>query len=291
VNPRTDAAAGSLSAAIRAARDRLVRAGVPEDEAALDADVLARTILGWDRAALLARGRDAPPPGFSARFDAVLQRRVAREPVAYIVGTREFWGLEVEVTPDVLVPRPETEILVEQVLLRASRTTASPLIADVGTGSGCLAVSLARELPRARLVATDTSAAALAVAARNAARHGVRDQVRFVRTDLLTGLSASFDLIVSNPPYVPATDAPTLQPEVARFEPPRALYGGADGLSVIGRLLEDAPARLRPGAPLIMEIGFGQREAVEAIAEAAGWTDIRFVPDLAGIDRAVVLSR
>ena len=204
---------------IRDARRRFEQAGIEPAEAAIDADVLARHALGgWERGQLLVRAHDACPAGFAGVFEALVRRRERREPTGYIIGHREFWNLDMEVGPGVLVPRPETEFLVEEALSRLSPAArerrASPdrrvrrrpphaRIADVGTGSGCVSVALARWLPACVIVATDTSDEALAVARRNAERHDVTGRVRFVRADLLAGVEGPFDAIVSNPPYVP----------------------------------------------------------------------------------------
>lgn len=271
------------------ARSRLVHAGIPDHDAALDAEVLARHALGWNRAALLSRGRGPAPPGFSERFDALVSRRVLREPVAYIVGHREFWGLEFEVTRDVLVPRPETEIIVEEAVAFA-RANGSRQVIDVGAGSGCIAIAVAHELRGVHVVATDTSAAALAVASRNAARHGVSDRVSFVRTDLLHGLGANADVILSNPPYIPDRDAPTLPPEVA-YEPSSALFGGDDGLDVVRRLLHEAPKALAPGGRLVIEFGVDQEQGVRIAAAAAGWSVVTVRADLQRIPRTIVLEK
>ena len=275
---------------IAQARSRLVRAGIPDQDAAFDAEVLARHALGWDRAALVSRGRETAPPGFTERFDALVSRRVLREPVAYIVGHREFWGLEFEVTPDVLIPRPETEIIVEEAVAFA-RANACRRIVDAGTGSGCIAVAVARELSDVQVIATDVSVAALAIASKNAARHGVANRISFVRMDLLDGLDAAADLILSNPPYLRERDAAVLQPEVAKFEPWPALFGGDDGLDVVRRLVQEAPKALAPGGRLVIEFGVDQEHGVRSAAESAGWNVVTLRPDLRGIPRTIVLSR
>ena len=273
------------------ARERLVRAGLSTGEAALDAEVLARHVLDCDRATLLTRAHDPLPSAFSRLYNELVQRRVAREPVAYIVGHREFWGLEFEVTPDVLIPRPETELVIEEALSEFPHKAVVHTIIDVGTGSGCLAVILAIEFAAAGVVAVDSSPAALDVARRNALRHNVSERVSAVHGDLLRGIHVSADLIVSNPPYVPDTDAATLQPEVARYEPASALYAGPNGLAVIYRLLADAPDRLAREGRLIVEFGFGQEPAVREAALQSGWTTERVRPDLQGIPRVAVLRR
>jgi len=279
----------SVQDRIAAARDTLVRAGVQPADAAIDAAVLARHALGWDRAMLLARGREAPPASFDRPFETFVARRAAREPVAMILGVREFWGLDFEVTPDVLVPRPESEFIVEEAL--AEFSSPPRLIVDVGTGTGCLAIALSHEFPSSRTIATDISAAALTVAARNARRHGVAGRVSFVRTHFLAGLLARADLIVSNPPYVPASAAPALAPEIVRHEPHTALFGGNDGLAAIREILASAADHLDADGRLIVEFGFGQEPEVSALAVRSGWRVRRVRDDLQGIARTIVLGR
>ncbi len=269
---------------------RLAGAGIDARDAAFDAEVLARWVLGWDRAAYLARWREPAPPGFEEPFESLVARRRLREPVARITGRREFWGLDFEVAPAVLVPRPESELLVETALARLGDRAARWEIADVGTGSGCLAVALARELPRARVAATDICPDALEVARRNAARHGAADRVAFRRADLLDGLPGPFDLIVSNPPYVPDAVIDTLAPEVRRHEPAAALRGGPDGLDTVRRLVTATASRLRAGGWLVIEIGAGQSGEAADIGREAGMRTVAVHPDLQGIPRSVVMQ-
>jgi release factor glutamine methyltransferase len=280
----------SLHERLTEARQSLIRAGIPEVEAAVDAEVLARHVLECDRATLLTRSRDAIPSAFDRLYNPLITRRAAREPIAYIVGHREFWGLDFEVTPDVLIPRPETEFIVEEAVSIASRTLTRRII-DVGTGSGCLAVALAVEFPAARVVATDVSPAALDIAGRNADRHNVGGRISFVQSDLLERVEGTAQLIASNPPYVPDGAAAALQPEVARYEPSGALYAGADGLAVIRRLLAAGPRCLADDGWLVVEFGFGQAAAVRAAAAEAGWQVARLRADLQGIPRVAVLRR
>ncbi|HEY7058489.1 MAG TPA: peptide chain release factor N(5)-glutamine methyltransferase [Vicinamibacterales bacterium] len=278
----------SLRERIARARETLIGAGIPAANAALDADLLARHALGWDRARLVADGRDRAPAGFDAAYDPLVARRATREPIAYIIGHREFWGLDFEVTPDVLIPRPETEFIVEEALA-AYRDAQPGLIVDIGTGSGCLAIALALEFPNAELIATDVSLAALNVARRNAVRHGVTPRIAFVQTDLMPR-SSKINLIVSNPPYVPLPDAPTLAPDVRAYEPRIALYADADGLGVYRRLLPETHgyATRAENTRLIVEVGYDQDAAVTALAVAAGWTLERARQDLQGITRTLV---
>jgi release factor glutamine methyltransferase len=273
------------------ARDRLVRAGISPEDAALDAEVLARHVLECDRATLLTRARDPLPSAFVRLYDELVQRRIAREPIAYIVGHREFWGLEFEVTPDVLIPRPETELVIEEALLAFPHRPLVHSVIDVGTGSGCLAVILAIEYASARVIGIDASPLALDVARRNAAEHNVSERISFVQGDLLQGVADPADLIVSNPPYVPDSDASNLQPEVARYEPRTALFAGPEGLTVIRRLLAEAPPHLAPEGRLIVEFGFGQESGVRDAARQTGWTTERIRRDLQGIPRVAVLRR
>jgi release factor glutamine methyltransferase len=234
----------------------------------------------------------ASSPEFAEAFDELIRRRASREPVAYITGVREFYGREFHVTPAVLIPRPETELVVEEALsaLPSTRRASGGLfIVDVGTGSGCLAVTMALERPDARVLATDISAAALEVARANAQALGVADRVEFMRTSLLPPLDAPADMIVSNPPYIPERDRPTLQPDVREFEPVQALFGGDDGLDVIRALVQAAAGALRRGGWLVMEIGAGQGPAVRTLIEQAGALSLGHVqPDLQGIERVVV---
>jgi release factor glutamine methyltransferase len=273
------------------ARDRFVRAGIPRDEAALDAEVLARHVLACDRATLLIRARDPLPSAFDRLFEALVERRVAREPVAYIIGQREFWGLDFEVTPAVLIPRPETELIVEEALAALPARDAVRRIVDVGTGSGCLAVALAIEFPSAIVIATDSSSAALEVARRNCARHNVTNRVSLVHADLLHGIGGSANLIVSNPPYLRDADAPHVQPEVVRYEPSSALFAGADGLDLVRRVFDEAPAYIAPDGRLIVEFGLGQDAAVRAASQQAGWTIDHVRKDLQDIPRVAILRR
>ena len=269
-------------------RRRLIAAGVDPHDALLDVEVLARHALGWNRARWLSRLGDPAPPGLD-RAGPLVARRRRREPVAQIIGSREFWGLEFEVTSDVLTPRPETELLVETALARLDDRAAVWSLADVGTGSGCLAVALSHELPRARCVATDISAAALGVARQNAARHGAAGRIAFHETPFLDGLDGPYDLIVSNPPYIPDHEMATLPPEVGRHEPGTALRGGRDGLDPARAIAPAAAARLRPGGWLLLEIGVDQDTEIGVIAAAAGLDLIEIAPDLRGIPRVAVM--
>lgn len=268
---------------------RLQAAGLEVSHARVDADVLMRHVLGWDRATLLLRRDDPLSPEDAAAYEALVARRGDRQPVPYLTGSREFYGRRFFVTPAVLIPRPETELVVDLVLRHTDRD-ARLRVADVCTGSGILAVTLACERRECRVVATDLSRAALSVARRNVQAHDVASRVVLVEGDLLSAIGGGFDVLVANPPYVPSTDAPTLTPEVYAHEPGVALFGGPDGLDVIGRLLPQAAARLRPGGWFVMEFGLGQRYDVVAHATRAGFDVESVVPDLQGIPR-VLLGR
>jgi release factor glutamine methyltransferase len=271
-------------------RARLVAAGIGEAEAAIDVDLYARTILGWDRARLVTELASEAPPSLEPRFSEWIGRRERREPTAYIVGVREFWGLDMAVTPAVLIPRPETEFIVEEALLVMAGHSA-PRIADIGTGSGCLAVALARSFPGSTVVATDVSSEALAIARQNAESHEVGNRIEFVETSYLDGVTQEFDLIVANPPYVRDRDKPGLSRDV-RHEPEVALFGGEDGLRDIGGVLDAVSTRLRPGGWVIMEFGYGQEDDVQALVGARGTLRLdRIRNDLQGIPRTAVIQR
>jgi len=276
-----------------AVRDRLERAGLTPADAAFDAEVLVRHALGWDRARWLAGRREPEPPGLETALEPLVTRREQREPIAYILGTREFWGLEFEVTPAVLIPRPETEFLVEEGLarLRPAGDGPAPYLIDVGTGSGCVAIAIAYERPDARVTAIDISAEALTVARRNAQRHAVH--VTFALGDLLVGVTDHPDIIVANPPYVPRRARPALSREVGGHEPHVALFGSdEDGLGTIRALLSQAANLLRPGGWLLFEFGYGQAEDVERlIAQHPTLRLERVREDLQGIERTAIVRR
>ena len=228
------------------------------------------------------------------QLTAHVERRCSGEPLEYIVGEQEFFGLSFLVSPAVLIPRPETEILVEKALALARRSSVESLrFADVGTGSGCIAVSVARELPQSHVWAVDISQAALAVACRNAARHGVADRVHFVCADMLECFRPPrpFDFILSNPPYVGGTEIPDLPPVVREHEPRVALFGGASGTEACTHLANEAGLYLAPGGYLLMEIGAGQSEVVTGILRSAKLEVETVVEDLSGIPRCIVACR
>lgn len=277
----------TLAEARRYARARLAAAGI--DEAALEADLLLAACLEVERAFLPAHGEVLLTSEQEQRYRDWVERRARREPLAYITGRRWFYGLELVVTPAVLIPRPETELLVELALAWLARRSMTATVVDVGTGSGAVAVALACHTPpTVRIVATDISAAALAVAQTNARRHGVADRIAWFQGDLLASLTIPVDLILANLPYVALAERDRLMPEVRDFEPPEALFAGEDGLSLIGRLLAQAPAYLQSGGGLLLEIGYGQDEAVLALARATFPTaHLTLHTDLAGIPRVL----
>jgi release factor glutamine methyltransferase len=277
---------------VAAARQQLREAGISLDEADLDARLLAEHILGWDATEFFTSANGPEPEEFQTAYGRLVERRTRREPLAYITRRQAFWDLVFEVSPAVLIPRPESELIVEAALELYPSSEGVLAIADVCTGSGCLAVALARERSAARVIATDISGAALDVARRNAERHGVADRIEFVRGDLVDPVADPVDLIVCNPPYVNDGDRLGLQPEVRDHEPAIALFGGSDGLHVITRLVDGAPTRLRPGGHLIFEFGFGQDEAIETlIGNARGLRMLGLRRDLQGIARTAVAER
>jgi release factor glutamine methyltransferase len=295
----------NIRTALREAIVRLESEGVPS--APLAAELLLLHVVARDRAWLYAHPEAPLASEDWQRYFALIARRAAGTPVQHLTGQQEFWGLEFEVTPDVLIPRPETEHVVEVALERLSARRSETLrVADVGTGSGCLAVALACELPQARVFATDVSAAALAVARRNAARHGVAARIGFLECNLLDAFSRegasrerttnlagdlAFDLIVSNPPYVALADAASLPREVREHEPAVALFAGEAGLDVYGPLVRQAERWLAPGGVLVLELGYNSAEHVRGLLSAAGLRDIEIANDLAGVARVASAIR
>jgi release factor glutamine methyltransferase len=274
---------------------RLLRQGGVGD-ARREAGSLLAHALGRDRAYLFTHDDERLGEEESSAFRRLVERRAAGEPLQYVTGRQEFYGLDFEVTPDVLIPRPETELLVEAAL-EVLRAHAAPLVCDVGTGSGCIAVALLHERADARAVALDISSAALRVARRNAERHGVSERLAALVSDCFDALRgggpgrARFPLVVSNPPYIAEGELAGLQREVRDHEPRAALTPGGDGLSVIRRLVSEAPEFLEPGGHLLFEIGFGQHEQVAALLDPNVWTLLDIRRDLQGIPRLVALRR
>jgi release factor glutamine methyltransferase len=263
--------------------------GKGAESARLEAQLLLAHALGYNRTQLYMHPDEIPAEESRARFRELVQQRVKGKPVAYLLGRKEFFSLEFEVTPAVLIPRPDTEWLATECVKRA-RSLGAPRILDVGTGSGCLAVALAQQLEQAQVTATDLSAEALEVARRNAARHKVAERIRFFQGDLLDAVppGETFDFIVSNPPYIPSAVIDQLDPDVREHEPRLALDGGPDGFLVFDRLIDQTPARLVPGGWLLVEIGAEQeQEGRNRLARIAGYQLGATVRDLAGRPRVL----
>jgi release factor glutamine methyltransferase len=295
--------------ALKEAMTRLRAAHVPSHT--LAAELLLMHALGHDRTWLYTNPESQLDSSAVETYFALIARRAAGEPTQYLTGKQEFWGLEFEVTPEVLIPRPETEHVVEVALevlgvrgFKIDMITGAPSprlrVADVGTGSGCLAVALANELPHAEIIATDISAAALGVARRNAARHAVADRIQFLETDLLEALLASalaphpspFDLVVSNPPYVARHEAGALAREVRDHEPHAALFGGPTGVEIYSRLIEQAGWLLRTGGILVLELGYNSADEVRKMFHVQRhWANVSITHDLAGIPRVLSAIR
>lgn len=277
----------------------------------LAAELILLHALGRDRTWLYAHPEEEVAETQAQRFFALIARRAAGEPTQHLTGKQEFWGLEFEVTPDVLIPRPETEHVIEVALdrlavreLRAGRPQntlgAGLQIADVGTGSGCIAIALAKELPGAKIYATDVSLAALEVACRNAINNGVRD-VSFLQGNLLevflTAIAprgdkpVRLDLIVSNPPYIGRREAATLMREVREHEPEVALYGGEEGYELYAGLIAESASCLKPGGILVLELGYDSLAAVQPLLDATNWINVGVTNDLAGIPRVIAAER
>jgi release factor glutamine methyltransferase len=268
----------------------------------LAAELLLLHVLGRDRTWLYAHPEEQISPADADRFFKLIARRAAGEPTQHLTGKQEFWGLEFEVTPDVLIPRPETEHVIEVALdrlavreLRAGRkqtlTGEGLQIADIGTGSGCIAVALAKELPGSTIFNTDISSPALAVSRRNAMRHNVTNQIQFLEGTLLDMVATQFDLIASNPPYVGRREAETLMREVRDHEPEIALYGGEEGYEFYAELITQAAMHLKPGGILVLELGHNTLPAVQPLLDAPTWTNVGVTNDLAGIPRVLAAER
>ena len=273
----------------------------------LAAELLLLHVVGRDRTWLYAHPEDEISAEQEKQLLTLLERRANGEPTQHLTGKQEFWGLEFEVTPDVLIPRPETEHVIEVALdrlalreLRAGRKQTLSgeglRIADVGTGSGCIAIALAKDLPGAKFVATDISPAALQVAQRNAVRHNFADRIEFVHTSLLESVAiattvSQFELIASNPPYISRREGPTLQREVRDHEPEMALYGGEEGYELYAALVTQSAAHLIPGGIAVFELGHDSLPAVQPLFDTPEWTRVGITNDLAGIPRVIAAER
>ena len=273
----------TIAEIIKSGEELLSEACIPD--ARRDASTLVGLAIGQDRSFIFSHPEYEPTAEESERIDQFLHRRAGREPLQYIRGTQEFYGLEFEVTPDVLIPRPETEMIVERAI-GFLNGLGEPRFLDIGTGTGCITISILKNLPNAAGVAVDISKDALAVAARNAERNGVAERLELIESDLFSNVPAEkFDLIVSNPPYVPGNELAHLQPEVRDHEPHIALSDGRDGVSIIERIILDARHFLPVGGVLLMEMGFGQSERVLEFAIENGWIYAEVELDLQGIPR------
>jgi release factor glutamine methyltransferase len=280
----------TLNSIVQDCAERL-RLGPHADRADQDAEALLLHVLGKNKAWLIAHAEESIPSAKQTRYAALIERRYRGEPVQYITGETEFYGLPFRVTRDVLIPRPETEFTVEKVLSLAARFEQTRIV-DVGTGSGAIAITLAHNLLDVQITALDLSAPALDVARGNAELNGVSERIRFLQGDLLAPVAGErFDFVVSNPPYVPAADRATLAVEVRDYEPQMALYAGDDGLEIYRRLLPAAFDALIPGGFLILEIGYGQSHAIIELLASSGFRQIEFVPDLQGIPRVACAQR
>jgi len=262
-------------------------------DAQRDTELLLLHVLHIDRATLLAHPDRMLTAEEFAAYQAAIERRLGNEPIQYITGQQEFFGLLLKVTPATLIPRPETEHLVEAVLERVPHDREIDIL-DVGAGTGAIALALAANLPQARLAAVDLSAAALAVARENASTHHLDRRIRFFWSDLLATLpadkqDAAFDAIVSNPPYIPETDRAELHPQVRDHEPAEALFAGTTGLDIYRRLIPQAHLALKPGGLLALEIGHGQSEALSGLLE--GWQNVTLVADLQQIPRVILAQK
>ena len=279
-----------LKQALASAVDRLEAAEVGSPR--MNAEVLLMFVLGVNRAYLYAHPERELTAAEGTRYDEVLAQRATGMPSQYITGHQEFWGLDFVVSPAVLIPRPETEHLVETVL-ELARGIPKPKIVDVGTGSGCIALALAHELRSAEVCGLDVSASALEIARANAARLQLESRVRFVRSNVLEALAQAndFDFVVSNPPYVGFGEADKVQKSVRDFEPREAVFAGEQGLDVIAPLVQQAHAALKPGGWLAVEIGYSMRDAVLTLLNTTMWECIRTVPDLQGIPRVVAAKK
>jgi release factor glutamine methyltransferase len=283
---------GATIRALIAEAEQVLAKGPHPERARRDAETLLLHVFPRrNRAWLIAHNDETLPDDQAAHFAALIVRRSSGEPIQYILGEAEFYSLPFLVTPNVLIPRPETEHLVEKVIQLAP-LFSKPRVVDVGTGSGAIAIAVAHEWPGAAITATDISAPALALAARNAERLGFANRIRFLQSDLLAAIAHErFDIVVSNPPYVPATDRDSLSVEVREHEPALALFAGDDGLDIYRRLIPEAFAVLEPGGHLLMEIGYGQSASVAMLLKDAGFEKIEFVPDLQGIPRVACGQR
>lgn len=277
----------NISAALAAATESLQEAGVVEYRR--EASSLLKFVLERPASFLIAHPEYELTETEAVAFAVAVERRSTREPFQYIVGRQEFYGLDFVVEPEVLIPRPETEILVEAAIVELSNRE-EPRFCEVGVGSGCVSISILVSQPTASAVAVDISRPALAVAQRNAIAHQVDDRIELIESDLFTNVKGKFDLIVSNPPYIPAEDIDLLQIEVRDYEPLSALSGGPGGLDIVKRLIGEAPRHLGRRGSLMVEIGIGQSDDVAAMFDQHIWHSPNFLPDLQKIPRTALVK-
>lgn len=275
-----------ISTLLRDGGEKLKEAGIPEPFR--EATHLLCFAGEFDRTFIIAHPEYVPAPEIAEKFDEFINRRANREPFHYIIGKKEFYGLEFLVGPAVLIPRPETEMLVERAIELLEKVS-EPRFCEIGVGSGCISVSILKNVPNSMATATDISEAAIEIARLNTAAHGVADRCSIIRSDVFAGIGdktdATFDLIVSNPPYIPAEDIEGLEKDVKDFEPATALTDGGDGLSIIRRLVLEAPRFLNSGGSILIEIGIGQADDVTSMFDTNVWEEIEIVNDLQGIPR------
>ncbi|HQZ96466.1 MAG TPA: peptide chain release factor N(5)-glutamine methyltransferase [Pyrinomonadaceae bacterium] len=272
----------NIADSVARASAKLQDAGI--DDARREASSLMAFAIGKTSAFIFAHPEYELTEAESKAFDSAVERREAREPFHYIVGRKEFYGLDFTVAPGVLIPRPETELLVEDAI-NILGELPNPRFVEIGVGSGCISVSILHNSPRATAVAVDISEPALGIARKNAEFYNVADRLALHHGDVYQGVEGEFDLIVSNPPYIPDSDLTTLQTEVGSFEPHSALFGGDDGLYIVRRIVADAPKFLKKGGHILIEIGFGQARSVKELFDVAIWCEIDFIRDLQGIER------
>lgn len=278
----------NISSAISSATERLYKAGIPDPRR--EAASLLRYSIDRDAAFLIAHPEYQLTTEESDKFENTVRRREMREPFQLIVGWQEFYGLDFEVAAGVLIPRPETEILVEKAIALLAGIDQSRIF-EAGVGTGCIAVSILHSVPNAAATGVDISSKALELAEQNAERHGVSDRLSLRKADLFDGVTGKFDLIVSNPPYVPTGDANSLQPEVIDFDPPEALFAGNDGLDIIRRISAEARQNIKPNGYLLMEFGYGQAERVKELFAGSDWGHFEILEDLQGIPRTLAVQR
>lgn len=282
-----------ISEAVKIAGEKFLKSGISEPFR--EANSIVALAIGRDRVFLISDPDYELNEDEETSFLELSDRRAKREPFQHLKGTQEFFGLDFEVSPDVLIPRPETEIVVENAIAILSKL-ANPTFCEIGIGSGCISVSVLNKIKNATAIGLDISESALKIAKNNSVRHAVTERLKLLRSDVFEifeqeigeGFSARFDLIVSNPPYIPLSDFENLQPEVRDFDPKIALTDGKDGLSIIEKIVISSPKFLKPGGSLILEIGIGQETAVKTMFEAEVWKSIEVISDIQGIPRTVI---